>query len=319
MDLQHSIDYLKTLSTSPYNPEIPRKHLLVNCFMGIARLCGAQGTKTPHLYKGDNLSKVLYEYNNAFPFLEFLKIKLGPNFLNDKVVLDVGCGWGGKDIYYCEHTKLKAIVGFDMPGIFDPAATLKFASTKNINNCFFTTAYAESIPFKNNRFDIIIMEDVLEHVKDPERVLQECFRVLKQDGKLIVKFPSFKGMLSHHLDRAINLPALHYILPMKIWAQGLNYLLLVPKYKLSYEPFDEVISTPYCKSITHNLNGLNLRYFKDLITKTGFKDSYRLELVPFTFTRSHQFVKPLYDILWKCKKWQEFLSSFIFFIGDKKY
>ena len=318
MNLQQSIDYLKVLSTSPYNPEMPKKHLLVNFFMIIAKLCKAEGTITPHLYQGDNLSKVLYEYDNAI-FLDFLKIKLGSAFLDNKDVLDVGCGWGGKDIYYCEHTKLKTITGFDLPGMFDPAATLKFASTKNINNCFFTTAYAESIPFKNNRFDIIIMEDVLEHVKDPERVLQECFRVLKQDGKLIVKFPSFKGMLSHHLDRAINLPALHYILPMKIWAQGLNYLLLVPKYKLSYEPFDEVISTPYCKSITHNLNGLDLKHFKDIITKTGFKDNHQVELVPFNFKRSYQSIKPLYDILWKCKIGQEFLSSFIFFIGDKKY
>lgn len=316
MKQQSTIDYLKKLSSSPYDPETPQKHLSVNFFMSIAKILGMRGRITPHLYKGNNVEKILYEYNNAASFLNILETYLGKDIFNDKTILDVGCGWGGKDIYYCEHTKLKTITGFDIPGVFDSTDALQFASTKNINNCFFTTGYAENIPFENNKFDIVIMEDVLEHVKNPTRVLQECFRVLKRGGKLIVKFPSFKGMLSHHLDRAITMPALHYILSMKIWAQGLNYLLLDPHYKLSYEPFDKIISTPYHKCITQNLNGLDFNHFQAIIRMTSF-DIIIMKLMPFIFITKHQIIKPFYNTLWRCKPLREFLSNYILFIGTK--
>jgi len=316
MEDQEAINRLRKLSSSPYNPETPKQRLLVNFFMVIARVFRRGGRITPHLYRGDNLSKVLYEYNNAHLFFDVLGRELSLNALNNKEVLDAGCGWGGKTIYYAEHFKLKSIHGFDIPKAYDPDAPSRYASSKKLTNCFFETGYAENMPYQNNSFDIVLMEDVLEHVEDPKKVIQECYRVLKLGGKLIIKFPSFKGMFSHHLDRAINLPALHYILPMRIWAQGLNYLLLDHKYKLSYEPFDEIISTPYRKFITHNLNGLDFRQFKKIIEKTDFK-TMKLELKPFQLNIRSRFVKFIYILFWKLKILQEFLSSFILFIGEK--
>ena len=316
MEDQEVINRLRKLSSSPYNPEVPKQHLLVNFFMVIARAFRRGGRITPHLYRGDNLSKVLYEYNNAHLFFDVLGRELSPDTLNNKEVLDVGCGWGGKAIYYAEHFKLKSIHGFDIPRIYNPTVSFSFAKEKGLTNCFFKTGYAEDIAYEDNRFDIVLMEDVMEHVQDPKKVIQECYRVLKLGGKLIIKFPSFKGMFSHHLDRAINLPALHYIIPMKIWAQGLNYLLLDHKYKLFYEPFDEIISTPYRKFITHNLNGLDFRQFKEIINKTDFR-IIKIELIPFQPNISLKFVKFIYILFWRVKILQEFLSSFILFIGEK--
>lgn len=40
-----------------------------------------------------------------------------------------------------------------------------------------------------NSFDLIICSEVLEHLKSPELALQEFFRVLKQDGKIIITVP----------------------------------------------------------------------------------------------------------------------------------
>ncbi|MGB9680637.1 MAG: class I SAM-dependent methyltransferase, partial [Minisyncoccia bacterium] len=206
--------------------------------------------------------------------------------------------------------------GFDIPKAYDPDVPSRFASAKKLTNCFFETGYAENIPYQDNSFDIILMEDVLEHVHDPKKVIQECYRVLKLGGKLIIKFPSFKGVFSHHLDRAINLPALHYILPMKTWAQGLNYLLIDSRYKLSYEPFDEIISTPYRTFITHNLNGLDFLQFKDIINTTDFK-IIKIKLMPFQLNTLPRFAKFMYVLFWKLKILQEFLSSFVLFIGEK--
>lgn len=48
---------------------------------------------------------------------------------------------------------------------------------------------ADAIPVANNNFDIILMTEVLEHLENPEAVLKECYRVLKQGGVMIATIP----------------------------------------------------------------------------------------------------------------------------------
>jgi len=161
------------------------------------------------------------------------------------------------------------------------------------------------------------MEDVLEHVADPERVISECYRVLRPMGTIILKFPSFKMMYAHHLDRALEVAALHYILPFKTWAAGLNYLLMNPAHGLSYEPFSEIVSTEYCKSITKNLNGLDFDRFRQIIRKSNFRKLV-MELVPYKTDKANRsLVKSLYGLVYKTGILTEFLSRFILFVGEK--
>ena len=50
-------------------------------------------------------------------------------------------------------------------------------------------------PFKDDSVDEIFMQAVLEHLDDIVSVLGECFRILKMDGKLIIKeFPYVSGI-----------------------------------------------------------------------------------------------------------------------------
>jgi Methyltransferase domain len=43
-------------------------------------------------------------------------------------------------------------------------------------------ADAHSIPFENEKFDLVIIQAVLEHVLEPQKVVDEIWRVLKSDG-----------------------------------------------------------------------------------------------------------------------------------------
>lgn len=45
------------------------------------------------------------------------------------------------------------------------------------------------IPVEDNTFDMILLTEVLEHLKNPELVLKELFRVLKVNGTLIASMP----------------------------------------------------------------------------------------------------------------------------------
>ena len=52
-------------------------------------------------------------------------------------------------------------------------------------------------PFKDNTFDLIEADHVLEHLKEPFKVMNELRRILKPQGKLIIKVPHFSRGFTH--------------------------------------------------------------------------------------------------------------------------
>ena len=45
---------------------------------------------------------------------------------------------------------------------------------------------AHNLPFDSEKFDLILCIEVLEHLKNPQKAIDEMFRVLKQDGEIII-------------------------------------------------------------------------------------------------------------------------------------
>lgn len=56
----------------------------------------------------------------------------------------------------------------------------------------------KSIPFKESTFDYIIMNEVIEHFKKPKLVLQNCYKILKKGGKIVISTPA-RNFFAHDL------------------------------------------------------------------------------------------------------------------------
>lgn len=56
---------------------------------------------------------------------------------------------------------------------------------------------------KKKKYDSIVMFDVLEHIKEDERVIKKLTSILKKNGKLVVKVPAFNFLYSKY-DRLIG-------------------------------------------------------------------------------------------------------------------
>jgi O-antigen biosynthesis protein len=46
------------------------------------------------------------------------------------------------------------------------------------------------LPFKNEKFDFVLLLDILEHVANPQKLLQEAKKRLKTEGRIIISLPN---------------------------------------------------------------------------------------------------------------------------------
>lgn len=51
----------------------------------------------------------------------------------------------------------------------------------------------QNIPFEENRFDVVISEEVMEHIEDYNKAMDEIYRVLKPRGFYIFTIPLMEG------------------------------------------------------------------------------------------------------------------------------
>jgi SAM-dependent methyltransferase len=58
-------------------------------------------------------------------------------------------------------------------------------------------ADAHDLPFDSSSFDAVICENVLEHVKNPKKVVSEIYRIIKKEGRVLFVAPFIQG---YHAD-----------------------------------------------------------------------------------------------------------------------
>lgn len=124
-----------------------------------------------------------------------------------KTILDVGCGAGGKAVYYATLGAEK-VIGIDIVKKYKEQAE-NLAKRQNVKNFEFILCDAADTKFDSESFDTVILNDSMEHVRQPDRVLAEMQRILKPNGRVYINFPPYYHPYGAHVSDAIGIPWVH--------------------------------------------------------------------------------------------------------------
>lgn len=102
-------------------------------------------------------------------------IKNLSNHFNGGYLLDVGCGTKPYEPLF----NVDSYIGMDVAG-GGHSDDAKYSDVHYNGKEF---------PFKDSFFDYVISNEVLEHVFEPEKFMEEIYRILKPDGLLLITVP----------------------------------------------------------------------------------------------------------------------------------
>jgi SAM-dependent methyltransferase len=136
--------------------------------------------------KAKNTNQVYFEYLMRRSFLGDLyrRYVLYPrlNLHLKGMVLDIGCGIG--DMLSCRQNT----VGLDVNPL-----NVAFCKKRELEAHIMKP---DVIPFGDETFDSVLLDNVLEHIEKPSLLFKEIRRVLKADGILLIGVPGIKGYKS---------------------------------------------------------------------------------------------------------------------------
>jgi ubiquinone/menaquinone biosynthesis C-methylase UbiE len=124
-----------------------------------------------------------------------------------KRLLDLGAGPGYLPIEIAKRVQNIQIDGID-PLFISVKIAQKNAERAGVGErVHFSVGDASKLRFHENSYDMIVSTGVLHELKDPIKVLNECYRVLKTGGKVFIHDPA---KVSSGIDR-------------KKWKDSLNF------------------------------------------------------------------------------------------------
>lgn len=106
-----------------------------------------------------------------------------------KRVLEIGCGRGVFARYLSGQGA--NLVAAD----FSPAAIAHARVRLQSYDADVIVADVQAIPFDDGTFDVVVSQETLEHVPDPDKGLAELVRVTKVGGTLIVTTPNYLNLI----------------------------------------------------------------------------------------------------------------------------
>lgn len=131
------------------------------------------------------------DYSDIEVKRELLKIYPGGK------LLDIGCGVSP----LCEEARVKEngneVYGIDFADKLIKRLQEKFPFVN------YSVADFYNLPFEDNFFDTVVLGEVIEHAEEPEKVIEEAFRVLKKGRYMALSTPNEETEEHHQYKQHI--------------------------------------------------------------------------------------------------------------------
>lgn len=132
-------------------------------------------------------------------------------------VLEIGCGIGTDTVEYAKNGAIISAIDLGEEQVNLTKLNLELRNLKyesiNVGN-------AENLQFKDSTFDLVSCFGVIHHTDNPEAAVKEIFRVLKEDGHVLIALYS-RGW-KHYLKRCL----IQGIFKGKIFKYNFNWIKL---------------------------------------------------------------------------------------------
>lgn len=209
----------------------------------------------------------LYKVNHGFPF----------NFF-EKRVLEIGCGHGGICIYLALNGA-KEVYGIDINSFhlsiadkFRKQTEMRLRLTESLP-VNFKNMNAAKLEFPDQSFDLVVADNIFEHIMDIEQMMKEVSRILCKEGQLVI--PAFNSIYSKyglHLKHGLKVPWANIFFNEKIICNVMIRLANSnPKLLEYYAGLKNNPKTVRDLREYGDLNGMTYRKFKKLAKDYGFR------------------------------------------------
>jgi len=187
--------------------------------------------------------------NHVIPFIEN-----GTPIHKDLEVLEIDCGEGGNLKPFLEAGC--KVTGIDLSASKIDNGKNYFKDHPNYSNMNFIVKDVYDIGDElNNKFDIIIMRDVLEHIHNQEKFMKYVKKFMKPSTKFFLGFPPWQNPFGGHQQVCVNkflsiMPFIHllpnplYVGLLKLFNESeskINSLLEVKETRISIERFNRIL------------------------------------------------------------------------------
>jgi len=182
----------------------------------------------------------------AYPPVKSVNEKIN---LKNKYVLDIGCGYGALSSILLQH-------GAQVWATEVDSVKLNFAREQLGKNKNFSSFLVkdEVLPVEKDFFDAVFIFDVIEHVRNPGKTLEEIERVLKPGGYLYVEFTPYYSITGHHLYDFAKWPI--HILPREkirqiVYSKKIKGFMTQEYYWKQFESLNKLRISEFQRRVKH--------------------------------------------------------------------
>ena len=111
---------------------------------------------------------------------------------NQKSLLDIGCGSGERTIRIARYFNI------DMNNTYGlDCNNRQIAACRKMFNAEVIDLESDRLPYYDNYFDLVVCNQVLEHLKNYKKVIDDMIRVTRERGYMVIGVPN----LAHLINR----------------------------------------------------------------------------------------------------------------------